>query len=450
MDDEDEGNALYAGYQTQMYIPPPVTRGRIPKNVFGNLDLYVSSMIPPGGVHVRAAEAAKAARLVGVDYADAVTGFQFKGRHGTAVMNGAVVAAEFSQAVEEAIRAMRYDRERVAAAKQSKEALRLWKRFLTGLKIRERIMDYEEEGGKDGVREQIDRAEDEEAMTRAEGGFVPGVYEEEDHRNLPAKGKKAVRLDSEAPEEELDAPRDTEELLPSIASPWDLPRNSRFHPQPDLTADEVLPGGRAAKGNPGHLPQNDEEGGFIRADEAGGEGGFSRDEQPRDDSGGGFIVEHPRAEPSCDNSGGGFIPDEEPGGFFKEEAPMQILAPVQRHMRNREATSIGAKTSRSNIVSSTNNADTDKIAPQNRTSVASSGGGTLTTKNKSTSTKDLVGPASRAPPSDLPMRIEEDTDGPTSTRPNSFAGSSPAGSLFSHDPDDDEAEPDWLVEDLGL
>ena len=43
---------LYSRSQTEIYKAPPVVDGKIPKNKFGNVDLYVPSMLPPGGVHL--------------------------------------------------------------------------------------------------------------------------------------------------------------------------------------------------------------------------------------------------------------------------------------------------------------------------------------------------------------------------------------------------------------
>lgn len=43
---------LFTESQTELYVPPPVINGRVPKNSFGNLDIYVPSMVPPGGVHI--------------------------------------------------------------------------------------------------------------------------------------------------------------------------------------------------------------------------------------------------------------------------------------------------------------------------------------------------------------------------------------------------------------
>jgi xeroderma pigmentosum group C-complementing protein len=54
MDDEDEraGTNLYTEAQTELCSIPPVVNGLIPKNRYGNLDVYVPTMVPPGGVHL--------------------------------------------------------------------------------------------------------------------------------------------------------------------------------------------------------------------------------------------------------------------------------------------------------------------------------------------------------------------------------------------------------------
>lgn len=51
-EDEDGEMGLYAIFQTEIYIPPPIVDGIVPKNSFGNVDVYVSSMIPSGGIHI--------------------------------------------------------------------------------------------------------------------------------------------------------------------------------------------------------------------------------------------------------------------------------------------------------------------------------------------------------------------------------------------------------------
>jgi xeroderma pigmentosum group C-complementing protein len=50
--EERAGTNLYTEEQTELYVAPPIVNGRVPKNSYGNLDVFVPSMIPEGGVHL--------------------------------------------------------------------------------------------------------------------------------------------------------------------------------------------------------------------------------------------------------------------------------------------------------------------------------------------------------------------------------------------------------------
>ncbi|KZM27878.1 uncharacterized protein EKO05_0005603 [Ascochyta rabiei] len=175
-DQQDEiGAALYAEFQTELYIPPPVVRGRVPRNVYGNLDLYVPSMCPPGGEHIRHKLASKAARMLQVDFADAVTGFSFKGRHGTAIVQGCVVAAEYADAVTTTIEGIEYLQEQAEVDARRAETLRLWRRFYLGLRIAQRVNAIEidgERGDVIDVQASINHAEQQRQADQMAGGFL--------------------------------------------------------------------------------------------------------------------------------------------------------------------------------------------------------------------------------------------------------------------------------------
>lgn len=174
---DDEGSAetpLYSLSQTELYIPPPVVQGKIPKNVYGNLDVYVPTMVPPGGVHIIHSDAARAAKILGIDYADAVTGFDFKGRQGTAVFRGVIVATEYREALEEVIRGLEDEKLQAQLEEKSAECLRLWKHFLLRLRISERVKGYAVEGEEYNIEESEDMSDD--GFGDAEdfgGGFIP-------------------------------------------------------------------------------------------------------------------------------------------------------------------------------------------------------------------------------------------------------------------------------------
>ena len=174
---EREMTALYAPFQTQLYVPPPVTQGRIPKNVYGNLDIYVPSMVPAGGTHIRHPSAREAAqRILKIDCAEAVTGFEFKGRHGTAIKEGVIVAEQYADAVREVIESLTDEQTEQESMARSAVALRMWKRFLTGLRIAERVSAYGDPGNRGDLSEGMENEQD-DADEAGGGGFLPADQE---------------------------------------------------------------------------------------------------------------------------------------------------------------------------------------------------------------------------------------------------------------------------------
>jgi xeroderma pigmentosum group C-complementing protein len=180
---ETNGTPIYTIDQTEVYRAPPVVNGKIPKNRYGNLDLYVPSMVPEGGAYVADDLGAQAAFTLGIDYAPALTGFHFSGRKGTAVLRGVVVAAENEEAVRAVIEGLKDQECEMERERRTREVLRMWRTFLRNLRIRQTIwagVDSEDEAenhdhmnvgivGRTDVETEVDADEDEE--DEAGGGF---------------------------------------------------------------------------------------------------------------------------------------------------------------------------------------------------------------------------------------------------------------------------------------
>lgn len=171
----DAGTPVYTEDQTELYVPPRVRNGLVPKNKFGNIDVYVPRMIPSGGAHIVHEHASRAAFILGVDYAPALTGFQFKGRHGTAVLTGIVVAQEYEEAVRAVIDGLGDVEQEIEDERRKLRAYKVWRKFLMGLRIREQIwagVDEEE-------RRQADDKAAREAMLDEEMDNAPSDATEE-------------------------------------------------------------------------------------------------------------------------------------------------------------------------------------------------------------------------------------------------------------------------------
>ncbi|MBE7182320.1 MAG: hypothetical protein INR71_14145, partial [Terriglobus roseus] len=181
---------LYSEDQTDWIIPDPIGPDRkIPKNAFGNIDIYVSSMVPAGAAHVRLKGTAKLCKKLGIDFAEAVTGFEFGKQRAVPVVTGVVVAAEHEGAVRDA---WREEQERVREREREKRqaaCLAMCKKFLSGMRIMERMQDeYGHAAGKDEdevnpwmnekARQQKRRALQDARASVTEGAVGPAVSED--------------------------------------------------------------------------------------------------------------------------------------------------------------------------------------------------------------------------------------------------------------------------------
>lgn len=517
--------ALYAHHQTEQYVAPPVVNGRVPRNAFGNLDMYVPSMVPPGGTHIRHALAQQAARNLRVDYADAVTGFQFKGRHGTAIVQGAVVASVHAEAVQAVIDGLLDERVEEESLARSAAALRTWKRFLTGLRIKARIEAHAGVGEGEDVREAIDRQVEEQEEIAEAGGFfaeeaamptagrfslveMARAGKGKAQAKAASVGKGRKRKDETESEEEVRfSGADSEAVGEEVPSRRSKRARRKVVPDEDGDEDggEVEPSAMPTPhrdvdtGGGGFLPDasehGDDGGGFLPEDGVdvldeggGGGGGFI----PEDDDdftagvdGGEFVAETelhdvPGSEAAKDEgvfSGGGFLPDEDAhqddqGGFVPDDAA-PATSPSQRHDELDPAPPTSTATlanPRDELAAPTDSGEESHVFPTDDAAVHSA-----TSDDGETRGMHGALPSSSAgqqehtiPPSDTqvheptPVTTAVDskgvTDDPLAERETSDDRDGEEeeeeedeeeeeGSLLSHDPEDEDAEPDWLESD---
>ncbi|XP_068939955.1 DNA repair protein complementing XP-C cells isoform X2 [Petaurus breviceps papuanus] len=76
-DQDDLG--LFGHWQTEEYQPPVAVDGKVPRNEFGNVYLFVPSMMPIGCVQLKLPNLHRVARKLGIDCVQAITGFDFHG-----------------------------------------------------------------------------------------------------------------------------------------------------------------------------------------------------------------------------------------------------------------------------------------------------------------------------------------------------------------------------------
>ncbi|KAF4981331.1 hypothetical protein FZEAL_2864 [Fusarium zealandicum] len=177
---------LYSYEQTDWIIPPPIKDGVIPKNEYGNIDLFAEHMCPEGALHIPYRGAMRVCKRLQIDYAEAVVDFEFGNRMAVPVIQGVVIAEENHEMVMEALEKDEAERARKEDEKRKKKALGQWRRFLMGMRIAERIrQEYGE------ITDQVSvfgHARDAPAASKQPeahdedmaGGFLPEGYVEED------------------------------------------------------------------------------------------------------------------------------------------------------------------------------------------------------------------------------------------------------------------------------
>ncbi|KAJ3862027.1 hypothetical protein EV359DRAFT_46026 [Lentinula novae-zelandiae] len=238
---------LYARNQTELYVPDPVVDGTIPKNQFGNIDLYVNSMLPRGAVHMPFKGVAKIARKLQIDFAEAVTGFEFRKRKATPVLEGIVVAIENEEVVLEAFLTAEREASEKAQIKQRERVLKQWTRLVHGLRIRQRLREQyaDRSGGGEGttnltthdtagesmVEEQERQIPDQDVnhlMAHAAGGFIVQAGDVVQPFRLP----KLPKLDSDLVNYSFLG------RLPDSNSELELPSNDAL-PMPDFETYDI-------------------------------------------------------------------------------------------------------------------------------------------------------------------------------------------------------------------
>ncbi|KAL9087757.1 MAG: hypothetical protein Q9165_006524 [Trypethelium subeluteriae] len=451
--DDNAGTPLYASFQTQIYTPPPCVRGRVPKNAFGNIDLYVPTMVPHGGKHIRHLEASRAARLIDIDYADAVTDFEFKGRRGTAVTQGIVVAEEHAAAVEAVLECMEYAREQSEEDVRSLLALRMWKKFLVGLRVMQRVNEYEIEGEKGPLIQAEDDFGTQDKYADEPigqgGGFFPDA-EQVDAMPTAKPNRRRIVDESEAEED--------------IGDTSDWEHDYKAKSQGHLAQDDV--------DLQHHDTDPEEGGGFLIED---GEGaGFLREDLNSTNARNEGPIEHKPdvlsddfgASASLD--GGGFFPDDQESSGSQSEPrlekthseteildPDDVISDTHRvpndrpglsHAEDHEIQLAPAKSKEKQIredqsLESTGQFKDLDAAHESLEQWEVSALDKLTERERQTD--NVLAAAGTKAPSNSPMILTDiDTSGQVEGLPND----DDRDSLLSHDPEDEEAEPDWLAE----
>ena len=138
--DDDELSALYGIWQTDPWAPPVSKDGVVPRNARGQVDLWTPAHLPLGCVHLPYPRIAAIARKLGVDYAEAMVGFEVRGGRSIPKFEGIVVIQHNAEWVLDAYR----EKERETKEKEDKKRWERvsfnWRRLVKGAVVRAKLM----------------------------------------------------------------------------------------------------------------------------------------------------------------------------------------------------------------------------------------------------------------------------------------------------------------------
>ncbi|KAH8401661.1 hypothetical protein KR009_007204 [Drosophila setifemur] len=136
---KDQPLEIFGYWQTQDYEPPTAENGMVPRNAYGNVELFKECMLPKKTVHLRLPGLLRVCKKLNIDCANAVIGFDFHQGACHPMYDGFIVCEEFREVV---VAAWEEDQQEQARKEQEKYEARVygnWKKLIKGLIIRERL-----------------------------------------------------------------------------------------------------------------------------------------------------------------------------------------------------------------------------------------------------------------------------------------------------------------------
>ncbi|XP_015441295.1 DNA repair protein complementing XP-C cells isoform X3 [Pteropus alecto] len=130
---------LFGKWQTEEYQPPVAVDGKVPRNEFGNVYLFLPSMMPIGCVQLNLPNLQRVARKLDIDCVQAITGFDFHKGYSHPITEGYIVCEEYKDVLLAAWENEQALIEKKEKEKKEKRALGNWKLLAKGLLIRERL-----------------------------------------------------------------------------------------------------------------------------------------------------------------------------------------------------------------------------------------------------------------------------------------------------------------------
>ncbi|XP_077292157.1 DNA repair protein complementing XP-C cells homolog [Arctopsyche grandis] len=130
---------IFGPWQVDDYIPPTAEDGKVPRNPYGNVELFKPCMLPGGTVHLSLPGLNRVAKKLNIDCASAMVGFDYHTGGSHPVYDGFVVCEEFKEVIIAAWEQEQEEAGNRAREKIEKRVYGNWRRIIRGLFIRKRL-----------------------------------------------------------------------------------------------------------------------------------------------------------------------------------------------------------------------------------------------------------------------------------------------------------------------
>ncbi|CAL4161170.1 unnamed protein product, partial [Meganyctiphanes norvegica] len=186
---------LFGEWQTEPYEPPVAKDGKVPRNEYGNVELYKQCMMPRGCIQLFIPGLNRLCRKIDIDCAPAMTGFEYHKGGMHPIYEGFIICEEYKDIV---LDAWNQEQEILAQKEEEKRQRRIydnWKRLIKRMLLKER------------VRERY-------------GKMTPEELEEEELKQLEAEERKREVEKKRIKQSDLDAavPQDEAESRPQMVT----------------------------------------------------------------------------------------------------------------------------------------------------------------------------------------------------------------------------------------
>ncbi|XP_058062420.1 DNA repair protein complementing XP-C cells-like [Anopheles bellator] len=130
---------LFGYWQTEDFVPPEPVDGIVPRNAYGNIEIFKDCMLPKGTVHLKQYGLSYICRKLRIDYAVAVVGFGIHAGGNHPVFDGIVICEEHKDRLLEAWEQHQVEADHKKQEKKQQRVLSNWVKLVKGLWVRKRL-----------------------------------------------------------------------------------------------------------------------------------------------------------------------------------------------------------------------------------------------------------------------------------------------------------------------